>query len=497
MRAAVADVRGVWTGDEGRVTWRLDSTWGTAGFYAYRIDPETGEETRLNDLLLPAAFHVPDATYELADPEAVASGAGMYRLEEVELAGAVFDLGVHAVTFEPPAPAAKTVRAPKAVAPVRRDAPVGTSTALRVTLKNKGIYGVSLESIAAGMGLELEDVEELAAEDLLRCRSQGRPVSLLYDAARGRVVFHGQPMDNWYAPEASYLISVGVGRGMPRREPGATNGQAVFRTRIRCEENRWPFDGVVQRPEDFYYWNFIVSTTNPASNLVDFAIGLDGYAGGELTLKVDLQGWSKTVMPNPDHHAEFSLNGTPVGSCAFNDQDAVTAVLAIPAGVAVPGTNVLTVRGALSPGFSYSYFVLDGVTAEFNRPLVPGEATTHLEAEGAASISAQAFEEPLALVLDAERWFPTWIADENGALPDKAWTAAAANEYFAVIEADAVPMLVPEPAVTEAWFMSETNRIDYLVFTSRALAPAAQELADYRAGQGLRVGVATYQGLLF
>ena len=493
MRAAAADVSGVWTGNEGRLTWRLDSTWGTAGFYVYRVDPETGAETRLNDLLLPVAFHVPDATYELADPEAVAGGAGMYRLEEVELAGAVFDLGVYEVTFEPPAPAAKTVRAPKASAPMRRDAPVGTSSVLRVTLKREGLYGVSLESIAAGMGLEVEDVEELAAEDSLRFRSQGRPVPLLYDAARGRVVFHGQPINNWYAPEASYLISIGVGRGMPRRAPGATNGQAVFRTKIRFEEDRWPFDGVVQRPEDFYYWNFIVSTTNPASNLVDFALGLDGYVGGELTLNVDLQGWSKSVAQNPDHHAEFSLNGTPVGSCAFNDQDAVTAELAIPAGVAVPGTNVLTVRGALPPGFSYSYFVLDGVTAEFNRPLVPGEATTHLQAEGAASISAQAFEEPLALALDGERWFPTWIADENGELPDKAWTAAASNECFAVIEADAVPMLVPEPAVADAWFMSETNRIDYLVFTSRALAPAAQELADYRAGQGLRVGLATYE----
>ena len=302
-RAGVADVRGVWTGDEGRVTWRLDSTWGTAGFYVYRVDPETGAGTRLNDFLLPVAFHVPDATYELADPEAIEGGEGTYRLEEVELSGAVFDLGVHAVTFAPPPPAAPIVPAPKAAAPARRDAPAGTSSVLKVFLKNEGIYGVSLESIAAGMGLALEDVEELAAEDSLRFRSQGRPVPLLYDAARGRVLFHGQPTTEWYAPEAAYLISIGEGWGMARRAPGATNGQAVFRAQIRFEEDRWPFDGVVQRPEDFYYWNFIVSTTNPASNLVDFAIGLDGYAGGELTLKVDLQGWSKTVMPNPDHHA--------------------------------------------------------------------------------------------------------------------------------------------------------------------------------------------------
>ena len=492
-RAGVADVRGVWTENEGRLTWRLESTWGTAGFYVYRVDPETGEEARLNDILLPVAFNALDAAYELADPAAVEGGEGLYRLEEVELAGAVLDLGKHAVAFLPPPPAVKTVRAPKAAAPVRRDAPVGTSSALRVTLENEGIYGVSLSAIAAGMGLELEDVEDLAAADSLCFRSQGRPVPLLYDAARGRVLFHGRPADNWYAPEASYLISVGEGWGMPRREPGATNGQAVFRAQIRSEENRWPLDGVVERPDDFYYWNFILSTTNPASNRVDFAVSLDGYVGGELTLKVDLQGWSKTVAQNPDHHAEFSLNGTPVGSCAFNDQDAATAELAIPSGVAVPGTNVLTVRGALPPGFSYSYFVLDGVTAEFNRPLAPGEGTTHLQAEGAASISAEAFAEPVVLALDGERWFPTWIADENGELPDKAWATAETNECFAVIEAEAVPMLVPELAAADAWFMSETNRIDYLVVASRALAPAAQELADYRAGQGLRVGVAAYE----
>jgi hypothetical protein len=136
--------------------------------------------------------------------------------------------------------------------------------------------------------------------------------------------------------------------------------------------------------------------------------------------------------------------------------------------------------------------VVDWIEAAFDRELAPWAVSATCRANGAASVSANAFAEPLALALD-EAGAPTWIADENGELPAKAWAVAAADDRFAVAEADAVPLLDPEPAAAEAWFLSPTNRIDYLVIASRALAPAAQELADYRAEQGLRAGVATFE----
>ena len=494
-RVDVADVRGTWTENEGRVTWTLESTWGTAGFYVYRVDPMTGTETRLNENLLPVKFYASSAAYELADPQAVAGGAGSYRLEAIELSGAVLDLGVHAVAFEPPLPAAKIARAPRSVAPARREAPAGTSSVLKVLLRKEGIYGVSLDAIANGLGIALEEVQALAEEGTLSFRSQGRPVPVLYDGVRGRVLFHGQPTANWYTRDASYLISAGEGCALPRREPGATEGESVFPVQMRFEEDRLPLDSVERMPEDLYYWNFIVGSTDPDANRVDFDVDLDGYEGGALTLTVDLQGWSKSTWQNPDHHAEFSLNGTPVGEIEFDDQETATAVLEIPAGIAVNGTNALTVRGALDAAFNYSCFVLDGITAEYDRTLAPLEETAYLRAGSATTVSAGAFEEPLAMALDDEGWYPTWIADANGEIPAKAWAVAAENERFAVIEADAVPMLVPEPAAEDAWFMSETNQIDYLVVASRALAPAAQELADYRAAQGWRVGVAAFEDI--
>ena len=486
--ADIAEVRGVWECNEGRVAWRMAGTWGTAGFRLYRVEPQTGLQTALNADLVPVAFHDPAATYAVADPEAVAGGQGRYRLEETTLVGETNDLGTFDVAFVPPPPVPASVRPVKAALPKW----TGPADALKVTVREEGLYAVALESIAAGLGIGLADAQALAADGQLRLTCQGRPVSAIHDAARGRLVFFGRASTNWYAHDNVYLIQGGAGAAMPRRAPGAVAGATTLPAQVRFEQEIFPFNGAVERPADFYYWNFVIASIQPASNRVDFSFGLDGYGGGELTLKVDVQGWSKTTTRNPDHRAEYYLNGTLVGTNAFDDQLAATATLAIPAGVASNGANVLTVRGALTNASQYSYFVVDGFTAEYARQMVPGAGTAFVRAGGAAAVSAAAFAEPLAVALD-EAGNPTWIADENGGLPDKAWAAATANERFAVVEAAGVPLLAPVPAAANAWFLAETNRIDYLVLTSRALAPAAQELADYRAGQGLRAGVAVFE----
>ena len=487
-RTDVMDVRGVWTENAGRVAWRTGGTWDTAGFRVVRIEPASGTEIVLNDVLLPVAFHDPAATYAVIDPDAVAGKDGLYRLEETTMAGATNNLGTFAVVFAPPPKTARVAPPVKATLPQ----PTGPADALNVRVREEGLYGVALESIAAGLGIAGADAQALAADGMLAITLQGRPVPAIHDATRGRMVFFGQASTNWYARDNVYLIHGGPGRTLPRRAPGAVAGVAALPAQVRFEQDVFPFSGAVERPADFYYWNFVISSTDPSANRVDFALDLEGYDGGALTLKVDVQGWSKTTTRNPDHRAEYYLNGTLVGTNAFDDQLAATATLAIPPGVATSGANVLTVRGALTNASHYSYFVVDGITAEYVRHMVPGAGTAFVRAGGAAAVAAAAYAEPLAFALDAAG-HPTWIADENGGLPDRAWAAASTNERFAVAEAAAVPLLAPEPAAADAWFLAATNRIDYLVLTSRALAPAAQELADYRAGQGLRVGVATFE----
>ncbi len=492
-RAELIEVCGEWAGGAGRVAWRTASEFGTAGFFVYRVDPETGIETRLNDKLLPSAFREDGAAYALADPEARAGARGVYRLEEQELSGVRRDLGTHAIVFSapPPAPAAPRAAA-KAAAPRAAARSASPSPVLKVQVRQEGIYGVALSAVAAGMGRPLAEVRALAAGGQLQLTRRGAPVPLIHDAERDRLVFHGTaPAPGWYVHESVYLLAEGAGRAMPRREPVAGSGAEIFPVQLHFEKNLFLFS-MTQMPADFYFWAGVISGFGELS-VQSFPLDLAGHAGGDVRLKVHLMGWSSSTN-NPDHLAKFGFNGTEVGSLAFDDQEPAEAELTIPAAAVVDGLNTLTVEGILPPGRSASFFVVDWIEAAFNRRLVPGEETAHFRAGGAAAVSAAAFAEPLALALD-EAGAPTWVADATGALPAKAWATDRPDERFAVAETETVPLLMPEPAAADAWFMAPHNAVDYLVIASRELAPAAQALVDYRAGQGLRARLAVFEDI--
>ena len=497
-RAELAAIWGEWADGQGTVAWRTDSEFGTAGFFVYRVDPETGAETRLNDVLRPSTFQEGGSTYGLVDSKVRKSGAaGTYRLEEVELSGEVRDLGIHEIRFDVPPPVKVPLtdgRSVKTAKPVVRAAAKasGPSLVLKVSVQKEGVYGVGLQAIADGMGRSLGEVQALAESGSLNITLRGQPVPVLFDAVRGRLVFHGEtPKPNWYVHDSTYLVSAGAGLAMPRRAPGATGGATVVPVQLHFEQNNFLFS-MTQMPDDFYFWAGVVSGFGEIS-VQSFPLDLAGYAGGDLQLKVRLMGWSSSTN-YPDHLAKFGFNGAEVGSIAFDGQDAAEAELTIPAASVRAGANSLTVEGVLQPGHSESFFVVDWIEASFARELSPATAPAHFRAGGAAAVFAAAFAEPLALALD-EAGNPTWIADENGGLSAKAWSAATSNERFAVAESGAIPMLAPEPAAADAWFLSAANQIDYLVIAPRELASTAQVLADYRASQGLRTRVAVFEDM--
>ena len=488
-RADLAEVWGEWRDGEGRIAWRTSAEWNTAGFHVYRVDPETGTETRINGELVPAALTGDGGTYGLPDPAGRDSAAATYRLEEVELTGAVLDLGLHEVVFGRPPPAPRMRAAAAPVAQPRRKRS-GTSGILQVTWREEGLYALALADVAAGMGLDPVQVAALAATNGLRMECGGAVLRTIHDEARGRLVFFGPATDNWYARENAARISVGAGQAMPRRAPGARRGEAVFPVSVRFEQDRYPFDSAATKPEDFFYWDYVIGG-HATMGQRDFPLDLSG-ADGDVGLVVRLQGWSATTN-DPDHLAELYFNGEYLGRASFDGQDTAAVEAVVPAARVLDGTNVLTVKGILPPGRSHSYFVVDRVDASFDRWISPGTGTAFFRPGAAAAVWVPAFEHPLAVAFDAAG-HAVWIsADGEGRLPGKAWSVTPDDARYAVVETDAVAGLAPEPIDDDPWFLAETNRIDYLVLTSRDLEPAAQALADYRAGQGLRVGVAAFE----
>ena len=487
-RADVVDVWGEWRGDTGVLVWETGSECNTAGFFVYGIDPQTGLETQLNAVLIPSAFEPGGARYEWGGEQAALGGTASFRIEEVELTGARRDLGTHEVVFSEPAPAVASIKSVSLSAFQTVSLPeVSPSDVLKVAVRDDGLYGIALQTLADGMGRSLSDLQALAADHQLRLTCQGDSVPFRFDAARERILFFGEAVDNWYARDAAVLISEGPGSVMETRSADAASGQTVFPVRVRFEEDLYPFDSAQSRPDDFYYWNYVISGHVTAGQR-DIALDLTGFAGGDLSLTVRLQGWSSTPA-RPDHHAVFLLNGVEVGEATFDGQELVDAALTIPADAVVNGMNTLTVQGLLTDGLTHSFFVIDRVDAAFNRELVSLEDCALIDAVDVSSAAASGFAEPLVVALDAAGT-PCWIENVSNA-----WKIESGDERFALIDAEDVPMLGTSPAVDDAWFMAASNRIDYLVITSRALEPAAQELADYRAEQGLRVGVACFEDI--
>jgi uncharacterized repeat protein (TIGR01451 family) len=505
-RAEVAEVWGEARDDGPYVVWSTSSEWGTAGFVVYRIDLERRIVTRLNDLLIPSAFQPTGSTYAWRDEEADVDSSVTYRLEEFEVSGSILDLGTHTVTFELPRARSKTERSgamkkQTALAqPVPYDLPE-TSECLKMLVREEGIYAVSLSDVAAITGLDVEAVRVMAAGTQWNLTSLGQPVPYLYQPVEDRLVFFAQATTNWYTRDAAYMMCPGEGLAMNRREPGTTGGIGLrsighrgydqLAVTLRFEQDRLPMDHLLYRPDDFFYWDYVISG-NAVTGTRHFPIDLTGHVGEPVELSVRLIGWSKTSATN-DHKAEVSLNGTLVATETFDDQDVHLLSVTIPPETVVDGVNTVSVKGVLQPGSSYSFFVVDWIEAEFVRRLIPATASVQGRSGALSAVWATQFTNPLAMSIQSPD-LPVLIADTpDGEIINRLWTTATFDERFAVVESDDIPALVPVPATADAWFTDSENRIDYLIIVSRAMAAAVQPLADYRSAQGLRVGVAVFE----
>ena len=500
-RADVVEVWGEWRDGRGIIGWRTASEWGTAGFLLTRVDEATGAETPLNTVAVPASLAANGAIYSLADLAATQGGRGRYRLTELEFSGELWDLGTHDVTFGEPPPQAvaarsalKAARATQAARAPSSPAPLelpGPSPVLKVQYREPGIYAVNLADLATGMGRTVDELAAAAAANQLAVTQAGTPLATIYDKANARLLFYGPAADNWYVRDNAAMISIGPGFAMPRRTPAATSGETTLPVQVRFEEDRRLHDTTAQWPDDIYYWNYVI--VGNSSYAPSFPVDLTGCQS-DVQLTVRLKGWNSTSN-DPDHCAEIYWNDVLVATNTFDDAEIKDITFTVPAADVVSGVNTLVVKGFLLPGCAASFFVVDWMDASFERSIVPQAATAFYQADAAVSaVSAAAYTEPVALALNAAGT-PTWLADENGTLPSRAFAAAEDDARYALAEAAAIPVLTPTAVNAQPWFLSADNRVDYLIITSRKLEDAAQTLADYRAGQGLRVGIATFEDL--
>ena len=207
------------------VEWHTASEAGAVGFYLWRQDRESKEFELVNPNFLPALPNSPQGgVYRLADPGAQYGEPVVYRLEEVDSSGRTMSYGPFSVDFaaaawqEPMEDLQEKVgreeptdiygfqrfgRQQSAYERQRLQARLlerqrGAALAAqakdraRITVKGRGLFYVNSSEIARSLGLSVQQVEQLVAQQKLNLSGMGKNIAWLADRKGAGIFFYSE-----------------------------------------------------------------------------------------------------------------------------------------------------------------------------------------------------------------------------------------------------------------------------------------------------------------
>jgi hypothetical protein len=503
------------------VEWHTACEVSPVGFNLWRLDKTTHEYLLVNASFLPALPSSPQGgAYRFADPGASYGEPEIYRLEEVDSQGRVMSYGPFTVTFggyaapAPDDPAARMGkedatdiqgyrRCEREHSPYERerlqarslDRQKGMALAaaqgreqVRITVKGRGLFYVTSAQVARSLGIPTAQAEALIGKHGLNMTNKGNRVAWLADRNGAGVFFYNDGSVTPYSEQNVYWLERGSGLAMETVNAGnagpADAGQ-TYRESLHFEEDHYAMTGVFSSPTaDIWLWDYVIAGGAARS----FAIEVPGVAaGGMAKLTVTLQGETSTAADN-DHHAVVALNGREIGGATWDGSKAHTFEIAFSSTLLSAGANTLSVSGLLDTGAPYSTFYVESFDLEYHRYYQAVNNTLQCRGDGNPVITVGGFTELDVLALDVSRpRLPKLLA---GVVPDVSGRVtfiprAADNDYMLCgLNAAQRPLAVTgdRPATIKGL----GNSAEYLVIAPEELEETAQELADYRKGQGLK-----------
>ncbi|HYG60966.1 MAG TPA: C25 family cysteine peptidase, partial [Thermoanaerobaculia bacterium] len=524
--AVVASFRARQEGNAVVLEWRTASEAGTAGFYVYGRDILEGADTepfQLHENLLPGLLHAPQGgTYRFVDESASPRVPREYVLIEVEADGRLRPHGPFRPAVEwgnewdksalEPGLAYDRVAHPAKAAPVSKRAPArGTATAgspraLRVAVRESGLYRISSADMAGLFEISRQDMEKKVAEGKLSLTRGGQPVAWypFFDgsaaagprAAKGAqgIYFYGQALDSLYSLDNVYRLDLG-GSGLLMQVaavsgPGAAPPAASFAEVGRSERDLLPATAVAPDAEsDYWFWDFL-QAGDATYGRKTYRLDAPGLTSGTTaSLTVRLFGATTTGVTG-EHRVSVSVNGTPVGETSWQGIAPRSATFAVDPALLLETGNQVEATALLDAGVPYSIFYIDSFELGYPRAhRAAGDVLAFTGSGAAASVSGLSAAPVLLDVSVPAR--PRWLTGAT-VEPDAA-SGAGFRAGFAAAAAGARYLATGPGGVKtpdlRAWrdegLAASTNGADYLVITTAGLGPAAQRLANYRAAQGL------------
>ena len=357
---------------------------------------------------------------------------------------------------------------------------LAAGSAVKLMVSRPGVVRVPSESLfAAGLAVGTP----VSAIKLFR---EARPVARTVAAADGQtlqpgdfVEFYGYGVDTRYSGRAVYWLTAGLGRGeeLPTLSTSAQDvsaGTYLAASEIR-ERLTW-FGAARNGDAEKFFGPAVFSQLRQRTFFLD---RLDLAATGA-RLELALQG----VLETP-HSVNVSVNGLPLGTLSFDGAVPAAASFDLPAGMLVPGDNVVELV-APAPG---DISLEQSVRLVYPRQTARGTGALDFTLEGGTATRLDGFDTALTHVLDitdpdAPVRLGTWDVSGTAAV---AAPGTGTRHLVAYQDRDAAPPAAVLPNRPSRWNTAEGA--DLVILGPSSLFDAVKPLVDRRRSEGLRVAL--------
>jgi uncharacterized repeat protein (TIGR01451 family) len=386
--------------------------------------------------------------------------------------------------------------------------------AYKITIKEDGLYQLTYDDLAAAgvpVGADTFDprtiqIQSIGEEVAVRIvgEEDGR-----FDAD-DYVLFYGLGIKNKYTERNVYWLSYGqtLGRRMAERSAAATEPPSkptMFTSTVWVEENLgytslWPGDE--DSIERWFWHNLLGERGYPVSVDMEVDLGHVASQAGPGSLKMILKGHNTWPTVSPDHHAEFFVNGYYIGEHLWNGKDTIETV-ELDVAPSYLTTRVNTFRVDLpADAEPAAYYYVDHVLfdrfelsyghayrADSNQLLfdqaVPGSWAYEITDYTQPGIEVFDVSDPVSVTRIISP-VVEWVAPNYQVRFSE--TVETTTTYLALAPER---WLTPEDISRDSPsdLRNTENGADYIIITHADFQPAAQVLAGYRAGLGLRTMV--------
>jgi hypothetical protein len=392
------------------------------------------------------------------------------------------------------------------VASVQESLPTNGNPAVRISLKEAGMYKLTWDDLNnAGLsGLASADARTIKMYN----SGQEIPIQVRgeedgwFDTG-DEVIFYAEALSTEYSSENVYWLTYGGDMGLRMQEnPGSIEepidapNEFPSYTHFEQDQFYWTELEGAEEIDRWFYSTFIWGgrQKNFVLNLTEVSTAPDLNA----RVRISMRGFFD-IPPYPNHHAVISINGNFIAEGLWSSNEEHRIETEVPQAYLVEGNNTITIQSLIDNGADYDLLLADWFEVDYWKELAAeensitfgyqGDGTYLFEIPGFSSSALNVFD----ITNPKDVKYITDFQLNSGALSFKE-DLTGWKEY--IVTADEV-MKTPEKIELDepSDLRASENQADYLIITAEDFYNEVIPLANFRESRGLSSHVVKIQDI--